>query len=184
MFLLLLGEGKDEVKCGTSVRGYGKNLYFLKPNLLTASQKVITPLANHCIGQIYCSDSKITKNGERLFDAILKACDVEISDLLYYDIHKFEPSGASVVVIHPDFYFTTHPWHQLTQNIAPADIYVRSGSSIDPVNVMKKFAKELNSESSIFYSFARGSYNSAGELLKISLEYATPGINSHGPKFK
>lgn len=139
----------------------GGNLIFDQPsfstqNVIEQNEKGHHSLAKHCIGQIYCSDPKITKNGHKIFNAILKACQITVNDLVFFKVHEFEPEGASVVVIHKDFYFTTHPWFQLAQNIAPADMYVNAESNIDPVECMKRFARELDSNSFSLHSFARG----------------------------
>jgi S-adenosylmethionine/arginine decarboxylase-like enzyme len=160
---------------GVALRKSDK-LCFLKPTASSNSTEVCISaklpddapsIAKHGIGQIYCSDPEITKNGQKLFQAILSACNVKKEDLLYYDIHQFDPEGASVVVIHKDFYLTMHPWWQLEYNIAPVDMFVFNRSSIDPVSVIQKLAKELDSHSYTANFYPRGSYNDKGELLPI-----------------
>jgi S-adenosylmethionine decarboxylase len=80
-----------------------------------------TPLATHLLIELYGVDHATLDNVEALKAALLAAAAAARTTVLAVASHKFEPQGASVVVLVAESHLSIHTWPEV--GYAAVDIF-------------------------------------------------------------
>lgn len=120
-------------------------------------------IANHSVGEFYCSDTNVSNNGDEILNAFREVFDTV--DFKFFYIKQFKPQGVSVVAMADGIHISTHPWPELKDNYSPVDMFVSSKSGIDTRATMERLAMLFRSSKYTINDFPRGVYDKVSEQL-------------------